>query len=95
MEKTREALRLGDRDTTAWLAAWADVKEWEAEREQLIGQITSGRAGESELRQEWLDMKAERDRLRKALASITRIDPSERELDTAQMIARAALGEQT
>lgn len=47
-----------------------------AERDQLIEQVTSGRAAEAELRSEWLLMKGERDRLLAAIRQIEKLTRS-------------------
>jgi hypothetical protein len=100
MTATREALRIGDRDTDAWHAALAEVEEWEADRVKTEGFVNDwGAESLANLRRAEA-AEAERDRLREALEKISsQLDEPRFDHPTpvreAKNVARAALRKQT
>ena len=68
LERTREALRIGERDTTAWDAAWAEVERAEAVI-QAAREIAALEAEDAQLGTRWF---AREDKAQKALAAALR-----------------------
>jgi hypothetical protein len=100
MTATREALRIGDRDTDAWHAALAEVEEWEAQQAELERLCAAADIDFHNAMNERAAAEAERDRLREALEKIgSQLDEPRFDHPTpvreAKNVARAALRKQT